>query len=85
MTMKNLQVRVDEKLYDDAMNLFSELEIPAGAVINAMLRRAVTIQGVPFEISKTTAKDMDIDTAVEMSMKKMNDQYKETFKNLVDR
>lgn len=46
-----------------------------------MLRRAVLTQSVPFEISKDVSNNQEI----ENTMKKMNEKYMETFKNLVDR
>ncbi|MGO3416966.1 MAG: hypothetical protein ACTIM0_10885 [Lactococcus cremoris] len=78
---KNLQVSVEKKLHDEASSLFSELGLSTGAVVNAMLRRAVLTQSVPFEISKDVSNNQEI----ENTMKKMNEKYMETFKNLVDR
>ncbi|SLN02778.1 hypothetical protein FM106_23955 [Brachybacterium faecium] len=57
---KNLQVSVEKKLHDEASSLFSELGLSTGAVVNAMLRRAVLTQSVPFEISKDVSNNQDL-------------------------
>ncbi len=50
MTMKNLNVRVDEELKAKAEEIFSELGMNMSTALNIFLKTAVRYGGIPFEL-----------------------------------
>lgn len=54
MDMKNIQVRVDAKLKQDADQIFGQLGTNTNDAIKIFLQTAVRAQGFPFRISLLT-------------------------------
>lgn len=54
MTTTNISVRVDTNLKQSAEALFSDLGLTMSAAVTMFLKRAVSCDGIPFEVKRVT-------------------------------
>lgn len=54
MATKNITVRVDAELKQNAEKLFSDLGLNMSSAINMFLKNSVNYNGIPFEVRKLT-------------------------------
>ncbi len=66
MATKNMTIRLDEKLKEEAEALFDELGLTVSGAITVFLKQAVREQRIPFEICKESPAVREQKNAVEM-------------------
>ena len=82
MASTNLNIRIDEKLKQDAETLFSNLGLDMTSAITIFLKSAVDYQGIPFEIRKLNQTiNVNDDDILDIS-KKIIDKNRQAYEKL---
>ena len=87
MATTNINVRVDADLKQSAEELFNDLGLSMSSAITMFLRRAVSYDGIPFEIRRKTPNNETRAALAEYDeMKKSPEKYKryDSFTDLLD-
>ena len=80
-------ISLDPTLKKDAINLFSDLGMDLSTAVSVFLKKAVSVQGFPFPVTRETPNRETIDALNEYyEMKAHPEKYKkyDSFKNLMD-
>lgn len=87
MATTNINVRVDSELKKSAEKLFSDLGLNMSTAINMFLKNAVSFDGIPFEVRRSTPNAVTKEALSEYDeMKTDKEKYKryDSFDALVD-
>lgn len=81
----NVTIRMDEKLKDQAEELFRDLGLSLSTAMTMFAKQAVREQGIPFEIKRTVpsiqvAPDHSVEKLSEEIIEKNREAYKELAK-----
>ena len=72
MTTTNINVRVDTKLKQSAENLFKDLGLNISSAITMFLKKAVSVDGIPFEVKRDIPNSETIEALEEYTEMKNN-------------
>ena len=82
----NINIRVDNKLKNEAENLFKDLGITMSSAITMFLKMAIKEDGIPFKINRNLYNAETISALSEYQDMKDKKKYKRytSFKQLLD-
>ena len=86
-TKVGTNISLDPTLKRDAVELFSDLGMDLSTAVSVFLKKAVSVQGFPFPVTRETPKQETIDVLNEYyEMKAHPEKYKkyDSFKELTD-
>lgn len=81
MTMKTINVRVDEKTKREAAELYKSLGLNLSMAINVFLKQSIATGGIPFEVKKSKYQRIDNSTLKKLS-DELIDEHMEAYKAL---
>ena len=86
-TKVGTNISLDPTLKREAINLFSDLGMDLSTAISVFLKKAVSVQGFPFPVTRETPNQETIDALNEYyEMKAHPEKYKkyDSFKEIMD-
>lgn len=60
MSMKTIQIRVEDSVKEESDLLFKELGLTTNDAIKIFLKKAICTQSIPFEVSKKMPNDLTL-------------------------